>query len=208
MIYKLLKLRDKIRIHLNQLRRILTLGNALSLCRRSCLNQSVLLLLFVVTTNTNFTGCFYSFTGASVPPHLKTVFIPAFEDKSGNGELRLREILKDKLTTRFVEDNTLQVSDRINANALLECTIVSFNDAPTIISGGQGNENVSGKRITIGVKVLFKDTVKKRTISEKSYSGYANYESGGGVVANRNKAIDETADRISDDILIGTVSNW
>ena len=77
----------------------------------------------------NFNGCCgYSFTGASVPQHLKTIAIPIAEDRSGSGEPGLRELFTEKLTNyNFIEDNALEVAERTNANAVVECSIVSYH---------------------------------------------------------------------------------
>ncbi|MGE5498308.1 MAG: LPS assembly lipoprotein LptE [Syntrophothermus sp.] len=145
-----------------------------------------------------------------MPPHLKTVYIAPVEDKSGSGELRLREIFRDRLIRKFQDDNTLLIAEKANADALVECTIVSFTDAASnIVSNQNNNASVSGKRITIGAKVLFKDLVKKKTMSEKSYSNNSDYLTNvANVQEKRIEAVESTIDRITDDILIGTVSNW
>jgi hypothetical protein len=99
---------------------------------------AILNLLFVVLFAINFTSCCaYSFTGASVPEHLKTIAIPIADDRSGSGEPGLRENLTQKLIQKFIDDNTLQVAERTSANALLECTIISLSDAPAIVSAGE-----------------------------------------------------------------------
>ena len=67
-----------------------------------------IVLLFLIGIFSNFAGCFgcpYSFSGASVPPHLKTIAIPFAEDRSGSGEPGLRELLTEKLTQKFIDDN-------------------------------------------------------------------------------------------------------
>ncbi|MGE5430151.1 MAG: LPS assembly lipoprotein LptE [Syntrophomonadaceae bacterium] len=165
-------------------------------------------LLFVIMIVCNFTGCFYSFTGASVAPHLKTVSIPVVEDRSGVGEINLREQLTSRLIQSFNNDNTLRVAEKSSADALLECSIVSFNDAPAVIAAaGNSRENVKTRRITITVRVLFKDLVKKKTISEKNYSNYGDYTTEN-ITANRPAGIQSALDKVAEDILIGTVSNW
>ena len=60
-------------------------------------------------------GCPYSFTGASVPAHLKTVAIPLVDDQSGIGEPGLREKITTELTNLFIGDNSLEVADRTTA---------------------------------------------------------------------------------------------
>ena len=165
-------------------------------------------LLFVLLFVSNFSGCFYSFTGASVAPHLKTVAIPVVEDRSGVGEVGLREQLTSKLIQQFNNDNTLRVAEKSGADCLLECSIVSFNDAPAVIAAaGNNRENVATRRITVTVRVLFRDLVKKKTISEKNYSNFGDYTTDN-IAANRPAGIQTALDRVTEDILIGTVSNW
>lgn len=169
------------------------------------LKVCIALLLFIVPSVINFAGCCtYSFTGASVPEHLKTVAIPIADDRSGSGEPGIREMLTDKLTQKFIDDNTLQVAERLNANAIVECTIVSLSDAPAIVSAG---ETVAIRRITIRVHATYRDMVKRKTVYDKDFTNYGDYP-GGGTISDRGIAIEEAIDKITDDILLDTVSGW
>lgn len=172
--------------------------------------SSACVLLFVSLIVINLAGCFYSFSGASVPPHLKTIAIPVIDDKSGQGEPGLRENFTNRLITRFNDDNTLTVAEKVNADALLECTIVSFTEDPVGVSAGKpgSGEQVTLRRVNMSVRVLYKDMVQKKTISERTYSNYADYDPTANLVQGRQDAIQTAVDRITEDILIGTVSNW
>jgi outer membrane lipopolysaccharide assembly protein LptE/RlpB len=166
---------------------------------------SSLILLFTSALLLNFTaGCSYSFTGASVPKHLKTIAIPIADDRSGSAEFGLRESLTQKLIQKFIDDNSLQVTDKVNADAILECTIISFNDAPAIVTAG---ENVTSRRITIGVKASYRDLVKKITVYDKTFSSYEDYPQGGSLTERKN-AIEKVLDKLTEDILLETVSGW
>ncbi len=161
--------------------------------------------LFIITVVINFTGCcVYSFTGASVPQHLKTIAIPIAEDRSGSGEPGLKELLTDQLIQKFINDNTLQVTEKVNADAVLECVILPLSDAPTVVAAG---ENVEARRITINVQVTYKDLVKRKTIFDKKFSNYGDYPSGGDI-SQRRDAIQTAVDKITEDILLDTVSGW
>lgn len=161
-------------------------------------------LLFVAAALTNFGCCTYSFSGASVPEHLKTIAIPVAEDRSGAAIPGLREILTQEIINKFIEDNSLQVAERTNANAVLESTIVGFADAPSIVSAG---ETIELRRVTVTVKVIYKDMVKRQTIFDKNFSNYGDYPPGGST-NERQTAIDTAVDKISEDILLAVVSGW
>ena len=164
-----------------------------------------IIFLFIIFSVLNFEGCFsYSFTGASVPAHLKSIAIPIAEDRSGSGQPGLSEMLTNTLTQKFIDDNTLQVTEKNKANAILNCSIISLSDAPTIITG---NEEVKTRRITVTVQAVYRDLVKRKTIFEKNFSEYSDY-SARGSMTERNDAIQNSIDKISDDILLAVVSGW
>lgn len=164
----------------------------------------VLLLLFVSPLLINFGCCTYSFTGSSVPEHLNTISIPISEDRSGSGIPGLRESLTEELVNKFIDDNSLQVTDQGTANAILECTVTSVTDIPAIVTAG---ENVSRRRVTLNVNAVYKDMVKRTTIFDKSFSNYGDYEPGG-TISNRDDAIKDAIDKITEDILLSVVSGW
>jgi hypothetical protein len=161
-------------------------------------------LLFGMSAVINF-GCgSYSFTGASVPAHLKTIAIPVADDKSPAATPGLRELLTDNLIQKFISDNSLQVTERSTADATLECVITSVTDAPAIVSAG---EQITSRRLTVNVKVIYKDLVQKKTIFENNFTNYGDYVPGE-VTNKREDAIAVAVDKISEDILLAVVSGW
>lgn len=172
---------------------------------RTILKRSLILLLLLLTTTLINFGCgTYSFTGASVPEHLKTIAIPVAEDRSPAAIPGIRELLTDNIIQKFINDNSLQVSEIAKADATLECIITSVTDAPAIVSAG---EQISSRRLTINVKVIYKDLVKKKTIFEDNFNNYGDYVPGE-AVNEREDAIATAIDKISEDILLAVVSGW
>jgi Lipopolysaccharide-assembly len=177
-----------------------------NLARKSFI--AVSFILFILLPLSNFTGCgVYSFTGASVPGHIKTISIPIADDRSGAGEPNLRETFTQTLIQKFIDDNTIRVTDRANANSVLECKITGFSDAPSVISAGSSGESVSTRRITISVLVTYRDLVLKKNIFEKTFTNYGDYNPLGSL-ADRTNAISTAIDKLTDDILLDTVSGW
>lgn len=150
-------------------------------------------------------GCRYSFTGASVPPHLKTIAIPVFDDQSGYGRATLREELTNKIVERFIRDNTLKIADKSTANSLLEGVIVSVQDNPVVVGTG---ERVMKSRITVTVRVSFYDMVKRTKVWERTFSNWGEYELEGNVQLNLQRGIQQAIEKLSEDILLATVANW
>jgi hypothetical protein len=167
--------------------------------------KGVFIFLYITVGVFNFKGCcLYSFTGASVPPHLTTIAIPMADDRSGSGEYGLREQFTNELTQKFIEDNNLSIADRTSATSVLECVISSYTDAPAVVTAG---EQVATRRITIGVAVVFRDLVQRRTIYERTFSNYGDYPTGGSI-DQRREAIQAAIQLITEDILLDTVSGW
>lgn len=151
-------------------------------------------------------ACSYSFTGASVPPHLETIHIPNFTDNTGKGEPDLDTRFTFQTIQKFIDDNNLQVTDRKAADCLIECTITRLTDLPNTISG---EDELTENRVTINVRVIYRDLVEKKMIFDQNFSNYVNYSTtDGDVTTNRNAAIDGVIERISEDILLGVVANW
>lgn len=161
------------------------------------------LLCFVIAALLN--ACSYSFTGASVPPHLSTIAIPVAGDRSGSGEFNLGEKFTASLTQKFIDDNTLSVADNLKSDSILECTIVSLSDAPAVVTGG---ENISARRLTITVRAVYRDLVKRTTIFERNFSDYGDYQTGGDILIARGNAVEDAIEKITEDILLAVVSNW
>jgi Lipopolysaccharide-assembly len=168
------------------------------------LKTFLFILLFGTSAVINFGCSSYSFTGASVPAHLKTIAIPIAEDKSPAAIPGLRESLTDNLITKFITDNSLQVTERSTANATLECVITSVTDAPAIVSAG---EEITSRRVTINVKVIYKDLVQKKTIFENNFTNHGDYVPGE-ETNKREDAIAIAVEKLSEDILLAVVSGW
>ena len=168
-----------------------------------CNLLTILVISLFITIFEGCGGCPYSFTGSSVPPHLHTIAIPYADDKSGVGEPGLRETFTQMLIQKFIDDNSLKLSERNTADALLESTITSISDAPAIITSG---ETVSGRRVTVSVSVTYRDIVKKKIVYEKQFSNTGDYS--GGDVKARKDAIDIALKKITEDILLDTISGW
>jgi hypothetical protein len=170
---------------------------------RNALGAVVLRWLIVGAVASAGGGC-YSFTGASVPPHLKTVAIPLVDDQSGFGEPGLRERFTTELTNLFVSDNSLEVADRSKADAILEGVVTSITDAPSTIEQG---DQVTKRRITVSTRFVLKDMKLRRTMWEKTFSNWGDYPSGGGP-SQRQGGLSEAIRKVSEDVLLEAVSGW
>jgi hypothetical protein len=164
----------------------------------------VIVAFIVLVSLSGCAGCPYSFSGSSVPSHLKTIAIPLFDDQSGFGEPGLREKFTNRLINRFVQDNSLEVADKTRADSMLEGIIVAVRDEPLVVTKG---ESVSKRRVTVSVKATYQDLKLKRKVWEKEFSNTGDFEISGGP-AQRQVGVDAAIEKLTEDILIETVSGW
>lgn len=151
-----------------------------------------------------FSGCVYSFRGASLPPGVHSVAVQVFDDKSGFGDPNLRIDLTNLLTQQLISDNTYQVTSMSTADAAIIGTINSVTTQPVSI---QGNEQVGKWQITVNVTVRFENLKTQKDIWTKQFSDWGEYDPSGGP-SNRNIGLSDAENKLSQDILLALVTNW
>jgi hypothetical protein len=158
----------------------------------------------LIALSVALSGC-YSFTGASVPSHLTTIAIPLVDDRSGFGHPGLREMMTQELIDLFIGDNSLEVADRLTADSMLEGAITGVTDAASVVGEG---ESVSSRRVTVQAKFSFQDLKLRKKIWEKSFSNWGDYETTEDIFQQQQAGLQEAIRKISEDILLQTVSGW
>ncbi|NMW21348.1 MAG: LptE family protein [Chlorobiaceae bacterium] len=149
-------------------------------------------------------GC-YSFSGTSIPPHLKTIAIPVIDDRSGAGIAQFRAELTRGVVNKIESQSPLRFTPSMaSADANLEGTIISFSDMPSQLSSK--TERALTNRITLIVQVTMTDRVKKKPMFSQSFVGFADYYAGN--YAAEQEAIRSCEVQIIDDIFNRVVSGW
>jgi hypothetical protein len=153
-----------------------------------------------------FNSCgIYSFKGNNPPEGIKTIAVPLFVDNSGFAESGLKEQFTELLKNKIISDNTLRLADKTTADGVLTCTITSVKDDALVISG---NENVTKRKITINVNVVFENLKKQKKIWDRNYENWGEYNSSTSSFSERQNGITLARDKITDDILNDIISNW
>lgn len=144
---------------------------------------------------------FYSFSG-SLAPHLKTIAVPLFEDRTA--EFGIKEELTDVLISKFTQDNTLKIADRTNADILLDGTIISVDDRA---GAYDQKERVQDVRVYLTVNVKCEDMVKRKLLWDERLTQWGTYDPSLGPDA-RSEGIAEAIEKLTSDILNKTVAGW
>lgn len=143
---------------------------------------------------------YYSFSG-SLPPHLKTVAVPLFDDQTA--EFGLKEELTDALIEQFTKDNSLRITDRGAADVLVEGVISNIYDQA---GGYDRNETVEEMKVICRVKVKCTDMVKRKVMWEESISRWGRFTPND--PDSRREGLSEALEQIAEEILNKTVSGW
>ena len=144
-------------------------------------------------------GCgIYSFSGSTIPGHIKTVAVPLFENTTA--EFGIDQELTDALINAITKDNTLKIAGTRGSDAILRGSIVSITDR-----AGQYDtqENASDFRITLTVQVAFEDVKKRDTLWEERFSQWGSYTTG-----DRSTGITGAIEKLTTEIINRTVSGW
>ena len=166
--------------------------------------KKTLYVCLVAVCAVSFDSC-YSFTGASVPPHWKSIALPLFDDESNFGQPALREKITSSLIGKFQQDNTLAIGDRATASVELKGTITAI-EADQPIAVAQGTQ-ASRLQLTLHASVTLYDNSLKKQAWTKSFTATGNYAPSGGF-SERDLGLQQAIDKLGDDVLLETLSAW
>lgn len=144
---------------------------------------------------------YYSFKG-SLPSHLKSVAIPIFVDKSGYPGIQ--DKVTDAITQSFINDNTLSLVNESKADVILKGTIESVDQRVASVKAG---ETVSEYQMYVNVKVVCEDVNKSKKMYEKVFRQYGIMSNTAGQI-EKDTAIDDAIELITEDILNATLGGW
>lgn len=163
-------------------------------------NKHLLLLSVLVVS---LSGCIYSFSGSTLPSHLKTVEIPLFANQSL--EPNVADEITQELSKELLGSNLLKVVER-NGNASISGTVTSYSNAPyTYGASATRQVNVTQYVVRISADVEFLDTKKDEPIYKGTVSGEGIYDlSKENEQAGKSKAVKELVQRI----MQNSVQGW
>lgn len=163
------------------------------------------LSLLILFCSVYFNCGVYGFRGNNPPPGINSIAVPTFTDASGFSAPTLAEDFTQQLKNKIINDNTFRVADKNIADAVLKCTITSVKDEALVIASG---ENVSKRKVTIIVNVVFENLKKQKNIWDKNFENYGEYDSSNDAFSERVVGIEIAVERITQDMINDLTSNW
>ena len=148
---------------------------------------------------------YYSFTGKSIPPHVKTVQVQLFDDNTSRYDLSLPQEINTKLLYYIDDYRLMDIDDSKDADSKVYGTIQSFTES---IASQSDDEVAQQRALKISLSISFYDNVKEEFIVKNySVSHTENYDESGGETA-RDEAMAELLERIGENAVIALSSNW
>lgn len=146
----------------------------------------------------------YSFTGASIPPDVKTVSIQFFKNNAPLASPTLSQSFTEALKDIFNSQTNLGLISS-GGDLNFEGSITDYSTAPVAI---QGNDAAALNRLTITVNVKFTNLKDEKQNFEQSFSRFSDYSSSQNLSSVEANLIRDINNQLVQDIFNRAVSNW
>jgi Lipopolysaccharide-assembly len=151
----------------------------------------------------------YSFTGASISPAVKTVFVDYFNNRSRVINPMLSQTFSEAMKDKFVNETGLSMA-RDQGDLEFSGEITGYDVRPLSIqqSGSTGKDFASMNRLTITVKVVFTNNKDHTQDFNTVFSAYYDWESTQSLNSVESAAVEVIVAQLIDDIFNKSVANW
>ena len=168
----------------------------------------VLAGIMILTVIVNSCKIGYSFTGASISPDVKTVFIDYFANRARVINPTLSQTFTEKMKDKFVNETGLSM-EREQGDLEFAGEITGYDVRPlSIQQSEQGRDFASMNRLTVTVKVVFTNNKDHTQDFNTSFSAYYDWDSARSLNDVENDAVDAITIQLVDDIFNKSVANW
>jgi hypothetical protein len=132
------------------------------------------LSLFNLIVLVSIAGCIYSFSGSTLPSHLKTVEIPLFSNHSL--EPNVADEVTQELSKELLGNNLLKVVQK-NGDAEISGNVTSYVNSPYTYGASETRQvNVTQYVVRITTDVEFMDKKKDEAIYKGPVTGEGIYD--------------------------------
>ena len=188
------------------IKRILIILNQIFyFCKKNRLKRH-LLNIFIGIIILSISSCKinYSFTGASIPPEVKTISVHYLKNNASLVKPTLSQQLTDALRERFNAQTNL---NQVNSGGDFDISgeITNYATAPIAI---QGNQTAAMNRLTVSINIRFVNKINEKQNYETSFSRYVDYPSSQSLASVESSILDDLIGYLVDDIFNKTAVNW
>lgn len=146
----------------------------------------------------------YSFTGASIDPEIKTFSVSYFPNNAPLVQPTLSQSFTDALKEKLTSQTDL-ILVKSSGDLRFSGEITGYSTRPIAI---QGNETAAMNRLSVTIKVQFENTFDDKQSFETNFTRYQDYESSLSLSAVEGTLIDEINEQLVEDVFNKAVVNW
>ncbi|MEH0007193.1 MAG: LptE family protein [Flavobacteriales bacterium] len=146
----------------------------------------------------------YSFTGANLPPQVKTIQVNTFPNYASIVNPNLSQAFTAELRDFFQTRTTLSPTNE-DGDITIEGEITGYQINPaSVVSEEQADQN----RLTVTIKVRYFLKYDKAQNFEREYTESENFERDQDLLNLQGKMLKDINDRLAQKIFSNTVANW
>ncbi|MCS7082498.1 MAG: LPS assembly lipoprotein LptE [Bacteroidetes bacterium] len=151
-------------------------------------------------------GCgYYSFTGASIPAHIRSVALLALENQATGALPGLERWLEEELARRLSAQGGLRLAGPEEAQAVLEGRLTGYTNQPVAVAAG---ERAAVNRVTVSLWVRFYDRVREEVRFEGMLSAYGDYDPGQDPLEGERRAARTAVSRLVEEAFLRIFAAW
>ena len=162
-----------------------------------------LILIFCFLLSFALVGC-YSFSGASIPPNIKTFSVEFFPNRATLVNPTLSSEFTDALRSYISSRSSLRISEG-NPDIEISGEIVNYTLTPM---AAQADAQAALQRFTITVKVNFANNVNTSASFSQNFSGSRDFDSSRDFFDIEAQLVKEILDEMIDGIFMKAFGDW
>ena len=163
------------------------------------------LFLILISLSLLVVSCgVYSFTGASIPTEAKTISVQYISNKAAIVQPSLSQVITDGLIDAFAGQTNLEITEN-EGDLSFSGYITKYQIKPMAI---KSNENASQNRLTIAIKIKYKNSFDDKQNFETTFSRYRDYASSENIVDVEDGLIEEISKELIEDVFNKAFVNW
>ncbi len=150
-------------------------------------------------------GCgIYSFSGTSIQPDVHSITVNPIENRAMKVNPSLSNTLTNELQDQYRRLTKLEMTSE-DGDLEVSGYITSYSVTPTAVTS---TDVAAQNRLTITVKIEFKNNKHEEDNFEKDFVAFADYDSTQSLDSVESALCDQIVKTLVEDIFNATVANW
>ena len=152
-------------------------------------------------------SCAYYGTTSRTAGDIARISVPYFSNKTSEPDVEIE--ITDRIILGIAKDNTLEVVDETEADAILEGVVTKFRNTPFTFEQGATQIQADQYRLMIEIQVsLFDPSNNSYIYEKKTIRAHGDYYLETTVDQNYENALNEVYQDLVEGILSATVQDW